>query len=414
MAATPEALSSAPCVASGGTSRLAMTMIVPCVRPLETAQTFCSATSLPLTVAAKLSMCVSSPMARNCCSTQMPMRLSGSVPATRWGKSSTMVTRSAYAASPSNDGGSWLSLGVSALPSVNRATTTRTAATTQATRYTFRLGRGDLLGRAWHPIRWPVPGARSRARACAGRGRAGAGGYDDLMPGPARILVVDDEARIAEVVQSYLEGEGHTVVRAATGEDALAAVASRRPDLVVLDLGLPGMSGEDVCRRLRAESDVPIIMLTAKDAEEDLVHGPAARRRRLPHQAVQPARAHGARARAAAARAPGRSPQADVLERAGGRLVVDSARRRVTLDGELVELTESEFRLLQTLARFPGRVYTRSELVERVQGMEFEPYERTIDAHVKNLRRKLGDDARAPRLVLTVYGRGYAFAEDQR
>jgi DNA-binding response OmpR family regulator len=101
--------------------------------------------------------------------------------------------------------------------------------------------------------------------------------------------------------------------------------------------------------------------------------------------------------------------------RAGRRPVAGrSARRRVTLDGELVDLTESEFRLLQALARFPGRVYTRSELVERLQGMEFEPYERTIDAHIKNLRRKLGDDARAPRLVLTVYGRGYAFAEDQR
>jgi two-component system response regulator ResD len=106
-----------------------------------------------------------------------------------------------------------------------------------------------------------------------GPGGTGAGGYDDFMSGPARILVVDDEARIAEVVQGYLEGQGHTVDRAATGEEALAAAASRRPDLVILDLGLPGMSGEEVCRRLRAESDVPIIMLTAKDAEEDLVNG---------------------------------------------------------------------------------------------------------------------------------------------
>ncbi len=229
-----------------------------------------------------------------------------------------------------------------------------------------------------------------------------------------RILVVEDEARIAEVVQSYLEGEGHMVVRAATGEDALADLARRRPDLVVLDLGLPGMSGEEVCRRLRAESDVPIIMLTAKDAEEDLVRGLqlgaddyltkpfsprelTARVRALLRRARPRRRAAGGRARA--------------RRRAAGRRQRPPARhpRR-----RAVDLTESEFRLLQALARFPGRVYTRSELVEQLQGMEFEPYERTIDAHIKNLRRKLGDDARAPRLVLTVYGRGYAFAEDQQ
>ena len=103
-----------------------------------------------------------------------------------------------------------------------------------------------------------------------------------------------------------------------------------------------------------------------------------------------------------------------MLERAGGRLVIDDARRRVTLDGAGVDLTESEFRLLRTLARFPGRVYSRFELIDKVQGYDFEGYERTIDAHVKNLRRKLGEDARAPRLVKTVYGRGYAFAEDER
>jgi two-component system response regulator RegX3 len=234
------------------------------------------------------------------------------------------------------------------------------------------------------------------------------------MSGPARILVVDDEARIAEVVQSYLEGQGLTVDRAATGEEALAAAASRRPALVILDLGLPGMSGEEVCRRLRAESDVPIIMLTAKDAEEDLLHGLQLGADDYITKPFSP-RELTARVRALLRRARSDEvPQADVLERAGGRLVVDTARRRITLDGELVELTESEFRLLQSLARFPGRVYTRAELVERLQGMEFEPYERTIDAHIKNLRRKLGDDARSPRLVLTVYGRGYTFAEEQR
>jgi DNA-binding response OmpR family regulator len=234
------------------------------------------------------------------------------------------------------------------------------------------------------------------------------------MAGPARILVVEDEARIAEVVQGYLEAQGHTVDRAATGEAALAAAAGRRPDLVILDLGLPGMPGEEVCRRMRAESDVPIIMLTARDAEEDLVRGLQLGADDYMTKPFSP-RELSARVRALLRRARADEvPQADVLERAGGRLVVDSVRRRVTLDGETVDLTESEFRLLQSLARFPGRVYTRAELVERLQGVAFEPYERTIDAHIKNLRRKLGEDARAPRLVLTVYGRGYAFAEDRR
>ncbi len=233
------------------------------------------------------------------------------------------------------------------------------------------------------------------------------------MSSPTRILVVEDEARIAEVVQSYLEREGHMVVRAATGEDALADFARRRPDLVVLDLGLPGMPGEDVCRRIRAASDVPIIMLTAKDGEEDLVKGLQLGADDYLTKPFSP-RELTARVRALLRRARGGDePQADVLERAGGRLVVDSARRRATLDGAPVDLTESEFRLLQTLARFPGRVYTRFELVDKVQGYQYEGYERTIDAHVKNLRRKLGEDARAPRLVLTVYGRGYAFAEEQ-
>jgi len=234
------------------------------------------------------------------------------------------------------------------------------------------------------------------------------------MSTPTRILVVEDEARIAEVVQSYLEREGHMVVLAATGEDALGDFANRRPDLVVLDLGLPGMAGEEVCRRIRATSDVPIIMLTAKDGEEDLVKGLQLGADDYLTKPFSP-RELTARVRALLRRA--RSdvqPQADVLERAGGRLVVDSARRRATLDGASVDLTESEFRLLQTLARFPGRVYTRFELVDKVQGYQYEGYERTIDAHIKNLRHKLGEDARAPQLILTVYGRGYAFAEEQK
>ena len=233
------------------------------------------------------------------------------------------------------------------------------------------------------------------------------------MTAPARILVVEDEARIAEVVQSYLERDGHLVATAATGEDALAELTRRQFDLLVLDLGLPGVTGEEVCRQVRAASDVPIIMLTARDAEEDLVKGFESGADDYLTKPFSP-RELTARVRALLRRAHSEvEPQADVLERAGGRLVLDNARRRVTLDGVVLDLTESEFRLVRTLARFPGRVYTRMELIDKVQGYQYEGYERTIDAHVKNLRRKLGEDARKPRLILTVYGRGYTFAEDE-
>jgi len=234
------------------------------------------------------------------------------------------------------------------------------------------------------------------------------------MGGPRHILVVEDEARIAEVVQGYLERDGHTVTVAATGEDALAELIRVRFDLLVLDLGLPGISGEEVCRQVRSASDVPIIMLTARDAEDDLVRGLESGADDYLTKPFSP-RELSARVRALLRRA--RSdvePQADVLVRANGRLVLDNARRRVTLDDDVLELTESEFRLLRTLARFPGRVYTRMELTDKVQGYQYEGYERTIDAHVKNLRRKLGEDARTPRLILTVYGRGYTFAEEDR
>jgi DNA-binding response OmpR family regulator len=230
---------------------------------------------------------------------------------------------------------------------------------------------------------------------------------------PSRILFVEDEPRIAEVVQTYLERDGHLVAWYASAEEALDDFERRRPDLLVLDLMLPGMSGEEMCQRVRERSDVPIIMLTARDAEDDLVSG-----LRLgaddyltkpfsPRELVARVRALLRRARASD------EPQAAVLVRAGGRLRIDTARRRALLDDSELPLTESEFRLLVTLARFPGRAYTRFELINKVQGYDYEGYERTIDAHIKNLRRKLGEDARQPRLIETVYGRGYRFIEDR-
>ena len=229
-----------------------------------------------------------------------------------------------------------------------------------------------------------------------------------------RILLVEDELRIAEVVQTYLEREGFMVVVCDSGEEALADFARRPADLVVLDLMLPGIGGEEVCRRLRERSDVPILMLTARDSEDDLLRGLRIGADDYMTKPFSP-RELSARARALLRRSrSAQEPQADVLLRAGGRLRIDPGRHRAYLDEHEVGLTESEFRLLLTLARFPGRAYSRFELINKVQGHDFEGYERTIDAHIKNVRRKLGDDARSSRFIETVYGMGYRFSEEQK
>jgi two-component system response regulator RegX3 len=237
-------------------------------------------------------------------------------------------------------------------------------------------------------------------------------GYYDDVNGVTRILLVEDESRIAEVVQTYLERDGHMVAWFSTAEEALEDLDRRQPDLIVLDLMLPGLSGEEMCRIVRQSSDVPIIMLTARDSEEDLLTGLRVGADDYITKPFSP-RELAARVRALLRRARATDqPQADVLIRAGGRLRIDTGRRRAVLDGVDLPLTESEFRLLVTLARFPGRAYTRFELINKVQGYDYEGYERTIDAHVKNLRRKLGEDARKPGVIETVYGRGYRFMED--
>ncbi len=222
-----------------------------------------------------------------------------------------------------------------------------------------------------------------------------------------RILLVEDEAQTRGVVEAYLEREGYWVTAVGDGGEALEAFSKRAYDAIVLDLNLPGLPGEDVCRRIRDASDVPIIMLTAKGSEEERVAGLDLGADDYLVKPFSP-RELVARVRALLRRAKAETePQRSRAE--FGDLAIDLAGHRVTLGGAEVDLTASEYKLLTTLSRYPGRVYSRMELVEKVLGYDFEGYERAIDSHVKNLRAKLDDDPKDPRFIHTVFGVGYRF-----
>jgi DNA-binding response OmpR family regulator len=226
------------------------------------------------------------------------------------------------------------------------------------------------------------------------------------------ILVVDDEPKIADLARDYLEHAGFTVRTAADGEAALTAVRRDRPDLVVLDLGLPGLDGLDVTRAIRRDSNLPVIMLTARDDELDKLLGlelgadDYLTKPFSPRELVARVRAVLRRVDAAA------EPDAVSMIRAGD-LTLDLPRMRADLAGRAIDLTPTEFALLAAMARQPGRIFTRSQLLDAVHGVAFESYERAIDTHIKNLRRKLEPDPRRPVLVLTVYGVGYRFADER-
>jgi DNA-binding response OmpR family regulator len=222
-----------------------------------------------------------------------------------------------------------------------------------------------------------------------------------------RILLVEDEAQTRSVVEAYLDREGYWVTAVGDGVAALEAFERHSYDAIVLDLNLPEVSGEEVCRRVRDVSDVPIIMLTAKGAEEERIAGLDLGADDYLVKPFSP-RELVARLRALLRRAHAESePQRSRVTY--GPLEIDLAGHRVWLDGAEVDLTASEYKLLVTLSRYPGRVYSRMELVERVLGYDFEGYERAIDSHVKNLRAKLGDDPKEPRFIQTVFGVGYRF-----
>jgi two-component system alkaline phosphatase synthesis response regulator PhoP len=224
------------------------------------------------------------------------------------------------------------------------------------------------------------------------------------------VLVVDDEPKIAQLARDYLEHAGFAVLLASDGTSAVQAASSRRPDLVVLDLGLPGIDGLEVMRRIRATGPTPIVVLTARDTELDKLLGLELGADDYVTKPFSP-RELVARVRAVLRRAERAAVPSDVV--AVGDLVLDMPRLRVTVAGRPVDLTATEFSILATMARDPGRVFTRSRLLDAVHGVAFEAYERAIDAHVKNIRRKLEPDPARPRYLLTVYGVGYRVAEPE-
>ena len=225
------------------------------------------------------------------------------------------------------------------------------------------------------------------------------------------ILVVDDEAKIVQIARDYLERAGFTVVSAADGPAALAAVRASAPDLIVLDLGLPGLDGLDVTRALRKDSNVPIIMLTARGDESDKLVGLELGADDYITKPFSPKELV-ARVRTVLRRSDAAGPAgaAGEILRAGD-LALDLARMQLTRGGSPVELTPSEFQLLAALARQPGRVFTRAQLLDALHGVAFESFERAIDAHIKNIRRKIEPDPRSPRYILSIYGVGYKLAE---
>ena len=221
----------------------------------------------------------------------------------------------------------------------------------------------------------------------------------------ATVLLVEDERKLRELVRSYLERAGLTVLSTGSGAEAITLAAVASPDLVVLDLMLPDVSGETVARELRATGPVPILMLTAKSAEEDRIAGlqlgadDYVTKPFSPRELVL--RVQAILRRGGPATAQGITSYGD------GILVIDEPRRQATVRGADVDLTPTEWGVLVALATVPGRVYSRFELINRVRGHEFEGYERTVDSHVKNLRRKIEEDPGSPQIVQTVLGGGY-------
>ena len=223
------------------------------------------------------------------------------------------------------------------------------------------------------------------------------------------ILVVDDEPKIVQLARDYLEKSGFRVLTSGDGQQALAITRQERPDLIVLDLMLPGMDGLDVCRTIRRESDVPIIMLTARAEETDQLIGLELGADDYITKPFSP-RALVARVRALLRRTQGNLLQQETLRI--GDMELDLRRKQLILKGEIIHLTRSEFLLLETLAKHPGQPLSREQLLEKLHGVVFDGVDRSVDSHIKNLRRKIEPDPADPIYIQTVYGFGYKFQGD--
>ena len=222
-----------------------------------------------------------------------------------------------------------------------------------------------------------------------------------------RILVVDDDKKTVELVRLYLERDGYRVLSAYDGLEALRLAEEKHPDLIVLDLMLPGLDGLEVCRRIREQSDVPIIMLTAKTADQDKLAGLGLGADDYITKPFSP-RELAARVRVVLRRLPGERGPDEIKH---GELSLNFLKHEALLSGEPLSLTAYEFKLLGVLVREPGRVFNRAELIEKAFGYDFEGFERTIDVHILNLRRKLEPAPDRPKYIKTVYGAGYKLLE---
>ena len=223
-----------------------------------------------------------------------------------------------------------------------------------------------------------------------------------------RVLVVDDDAKTVEVVSLYLKRDGYCVLAAYDGSDALRLARESHPDLIVLDIMLPGPDGMEICRALRVESDVPIIMLTARTEEEDKLKGLDLG---ADDYIVKPfsTRELAARIRAVLRRLPEDAHLRGPEEITQGQLTVNFVNHQVSLAGKFLRLTPAEFKLLGTMIKEPERVFSRAQLVEKAFGYDYEGFDRSIDFHILNLRRKLEPDPCHPTYVKSVYGAGYTF-----
>ena len=221
-----------------------------------------------------------------------------------------------------------------------------------------------------------------------------------------KILIVDDEYKIRKIIKAYIEKEGFEAITAEDGKEALEYYKNKNPDLIILDLMLPELSGEEVCKKIRHDSDIPIIMLTAKGQENDKIEGLDIGADDYVVKPFSPKELM-ARVRAIIRRSDYQAPKAEYMSYLDGKLKIYPRKMKITFGDELIEFTSTEFDILTYLARHPGQVLSRDQLVENVLGLEFKGFDRTIDAHIKNIRKKLR--ITDEKIIETVYGAGYKF-----